>query len=492
MRNTINPQMTFGEINIGDIEFDLKSRDELPKALLGLQYIYCDNELREKVFGILENDLVQADMSNGRTGMDLWEILCLGVSRLVLNTNFDRLHDLANNHTTLRLMLGYGPFNRISYSLQAIKDNVSLFTPAISNKINDIVVEAGHSFVKKKEDKIIEARVDSFVVETNVHYPVDYGLLFEALRKVILVMGYLCFKNKISIFKQSINYIKKLKRLYRRAQKAKRSKAKNRDQKIKQAFEKFLELVSDYLDKSKEALSQIENKASSEDLKKIFEVKGFIEKVEKLREQVNRRVLNGEKILHEEKIFSIFEEYTEWICKGKAGVPQELGLNVAIIEDQYGFILNHRIMKKEKDVDIAVEFILDTKAKYNTLASCSFDKGFSSIENKIKLEEIIDEVVLPKKGKQNEKEKIEENSDRFKFKKRKHSGVESTINSLENHSLDRCPDRGIHKFETYVAFAVLGFNLHRLGNHIKNKKIISLKISEGMKRTYKVKLKKIA
>jgi hypothetical protein len=305
-------------------------------------------------------------------------------------------------------------------------------------------------------------------------------------------MGYLCFKNKISTFQQSINYIKKLKRLYRRAQKAKRSTAKNKEEKIKQAFEKFLELVSDYFDKSKEALLHIENTVSSKDLKKISEVKGFMEKVEKLREQVNRRVLNGDKILHEEKIFSIFEEYTEWICKGKAGVPQELGLNVAIIEDQYGFILNHRIMKKEKDVDIAVEFISDTKVKYNTLASCSFDKGFSSIENKIKLEKIIDEVVLPKKGKRNEKEKIEENSDRFKFKKRKHSGVESTINSLENHSLDRCPDRGIHKFETYVAFAVLGFNLHRLGNHIKNKKIISLKISEGMRRTHKGKLNKVA
>ncbi len=50
MRTIKNEQMQFGEIDISQIEFDLQSRDEIPKLLFGLQYIYCDSELKEQVF----------------------------------------------------------------------------------------------------------------------------------------------------------------------------------------------------------------------------------------------------------------------------------------------------------------------------------------------------------------------------------------------------------------------------------------------------------
>ena len=56
-------------------------------------------------------------------------------------------------------------------------------------------------------------------------------------------------------------------------------------------------------------------------------------------DQIKRRMIDGESIPHSEKVFSLHQPHTEWISKGKAGVPVELGLRVAIIEDQYGFIL---------------------------------------------------------------------------------------------------------------------------------------------------------
>ncbi len=59
-------------------------------------------------------------------------------------------------------------------------------------------------------------------------------------------------------------------------------------------------------------------------------------------DQIRRRVILGEVIAHEEKVFSIFEPHTEWISKGKAGVPVELGLKVCILEDQHQFILHHQ------------------------------------------------------------------------------------------------------------------------------------------------------
>ncbi len=83
--------------------------------------------------------------------MDLWNILVFGVLRLNLNWDYDRLAEMANNHKTIRMMVGHGSFtDDYEYKLQTLKDNVTLLTPEILDQINIIVVEAGHSIVKKK------------------------------------------------------------------------------------------------------------------------------------------------------------------------------------------------------------------------------------------------------------------------------------------------------------------------------------------------------
>ena len=142
MRKVIESQMTIGEISIADIEFDLRSRDEIPKLLIGLQAIYCDPPVRKKVFEALKDlvpDKVNPDI--GRRGMNLWTILVLGVLRLNCNWNFDKLTEIANNHITLRLMLGHSLSGKLfRYALQTVKDNIVLFTPEILDKINRIVV----------------------------------------------------------------------------------------------------------------------------------------------------------------------------------------------------------------------------------------------------------------------------------------------------------------------------------------------------------------
>ncbi len=183
------------------------------------------------------------------------------------------------------------------------------------------------------------------------------------------------------------------------------------------------------------------------------------------------RVLNGETIPHNEKVFSIFEEHTEWISKGKAGVPQELGLGVCILEDQYGFILHHHVMEKQKDVDIAVSMVAEARRKFAALSCCSFDKGFYSPTNRHNLQQILDDVVLPKKGKLSKAEKRIEYSEEFIGAKRKHSAVESAINALENHGLDRCRDHGITGFKRYVALAVLARNIQLIGAKIRQKSL---------------------
>lgn len=155
MRRVQNPQLDLGETPIANIVIDLKSRDDIPPLLLGLQYIYTNEDLHNTVFEILEQKIQpDTDNNNGRPGMELWTILVFGVLRLNLNWDYDHLVEMANNHKTIRKMIGHGSFtDDYEYKLQTVKDNVTLLTSEILDEINTLVVEAGHNIVKKKRTK---------------------------------------------------------------------------------------------------------------------------------------------------------------------------------------------------------------------------------------------------------------------------------------------------------------------------------------------------
>ena len=132
---------------------DSKSRHQLPQLLAGLQFIFISTDLHEQVFKILEQSISQKKKPTGRLGMSLWEILVLGVMRLNLDNDYDTLHDLANNHYTVRGMLGvegdkgFGPGK---YSeLQTIKDNVASLDEQTLAKISEVVIKAGHRLKKR-------------------------------------------------------------------------------------------------------------------------------------------------------------------------------------------------------------------------------------------------------------------------------------------------------------------------------------------------------
>ena len=231
MRQVINPQLQFGEQDIGAIVLDPKSRDDIPQLLRGLQYIYTNPELRARVFAILEEVVPagvngQADTSTGRPGMEQWKILVLGVLRLGLNADYDRIQELANEHKTIRQMLGHSDWaegEEDRYQLQTIKDNLRLFTPEILDRINQEVVRAGHALVKKSPEAPLHVRADSFVVETDVHYPTDLNLLWDALRTLIRLIAGLCEQFGILGWRQSAYQLRQLKTLYRQVQRLKHS-----------------------------------------------------------------------------------------------------------------------------------------------------------------------------------------------------------------------------------------------------------------------------
>lgn len=154
MRRAQDEKLELGEIDIAKIQIDVKSRDDVPQILRGLQYLYTHQETREKLFNLLEELIPkEVDKNNGRPGMHLWRIFVLGTLRISLDIDYDRLHDYANNHSKIREILGHSRADETYYHCQTLKDNIKLFTPEILEKINELVVNTGHKILKKNNRK---------------------------------------------------------------------------------------------------------------------------------------------------------------------------------------------------------------------------------------------------------------------------------------------------------------------------------------------------
>lgn len=483
--------MEIGETDISTIELDLNSRDEIPKVLMGLQYIYTNKTLWEEIYPILEGITPAGiDSNNGREGMVYWNLLVLASLRLNCNWDYDKLKEMADQHTTIRQMLGISLLTQDkAYSLQTLKDNVALLTPEILGRINQKVVQHGHWLLGVAETDEIHARCDSYVVKTYVHFPTDISLLFDAVDSVIRLVSRVYAEEGITWWRQHHKNIKDVKKKYRKAQKLNHStsndpkKKAKRDKAIKEAYQAYLELTSTFLIKAIVSVGTL-RESGYENETRLLEIERFIDHAERQIDQTYRRVILEVQIPHHEKVFSIFEEHTEWISKGKAGVPQELGLKVCVVEDSYGFILNHQVMQHQTDDQVAIPLISETKELFPNLTGCSFDKGFHSQPNQEGLRRLLDKVTLPKKGKLSEQDKEREFSEEFLNAKRKHSAVESAIGALQNHGLDVCPDKGLKGFLRYVAIGMLARNIQILGHILQQKEKKRQKRIERYKKTW--------
>jgi hypothetical protein len=476
MRTVIQPQLKFGETDIAAIVINPKSRDDIPQLLRGLQYIYTEVSLRQRVFAILEEVLPdradgkgKVSSATGRPGMEQWKILVLGVLRLGLDADYDRIHELANQHKTIRQMLGHSDWlDEHEYELQTIRDNVSLFTPELLDRINQAVVNAGHSLLKKNAEEPLKSRADSFVVKTHVHFPTDTNLLWDAIRKAIQTCATLCETLEVTEWRQSAYHLRCFKKSYRLIQKLKHStsqdeaKRQTKQAQIEAAYQAYLDQDEVYQQRA-QATRQRLNQAHGLPTLLLAALDGYLAHAERQIGQIRRRILRGETIPHDEKVFSIFQPHTECISKGKAGVPVELGLRVAVVEDQHRFILHHQVMEKTTDDQIAVSLVEQTQTRFPSLKAVSFDKGFHSPTNQVDLKQRLDTVVLPKKGRLSEADKTRESDPEFVRLRHQHSAVESAINALGVHGLDKCPDHGLDGFKRYVALAVVARNIQRLG-----------------------------
>lgn len=478
MRQVIDPQIQLGELDIGSIRIDPRSRDDIPQILLGLQHIYTTVEVRERVFAILEEVRPEkadgeagekAAADNGRPGMNQWQIFVLGVLRLGLNADYDRIQELANQHNTIRQMLGHSDWaDDKHYSLQTLRDNLRLFTLELLDRINQEVVRAGHQALKKSPEEGLAGRCDSFVVETDVHFPTDINLLLDAIRVILRDGTTLAEAYGIPGWRQHAYHQRQFKKQYRKTQRLKHStskdeqKKKRKQQEIQAAHRAYIEQAQVHIERAVLLAQQLQGQGALVH-GQLAHLEAFIQHALRQIDQIDRRVLKGEAIPHAEKVFSLFQPHTEWISKGKAGVPVELGLRVCILDDRHGFILHHRVMERSTDDQIAVTMVDEGQQRFPALRAVSFDKGFHSPANQQALKERLDCTVLPKKGRLSKADRQRESEPEFVELRKQHSAVESSINALEAHGLDICRDHGIVGFKRYTALAVVARNIHHLG-----------------------------
>ena len=125
--------------------------------------------------------------------MTLWCMFVLAQVRLCKNYSYADIHNFANNHGMMRQLMGieYGfGYDRIEFEYQNIYENVSLISDELLVEINKIILDFGHKEVfKKKENTALRLKTDSFAIESNVHFPTDYNLLWDCARKCLSMVS---------------------------------------------------------------------------------------------------------------------------------------------------------------------------------------------------------------------------------------------------------------------------------------------------------------
>lgn len=480
MRKRFEQQISLGIIPISETPYSIKSRDATVKLTVALLEIYNNVEFNEKIFSILEEYLVNNKQKTGRLGMDLWQIFVMAQFRVGLDLSYDRLEYLVNGERTIRTLLGiettgFG-IERKEFSYQNIVDNVKLLTDEMLSKINDVIVGFGEKEVfKKKAGEAYILKTDSYVVESNVHFPTDYNLLWDSIRKSLDMVGKILKENpELKGWRKLKNWQKRIKNLSRSVGQTSSKGGKNKEEALIKVVEQYLKLTSELCEKLIDFLPEIPTQTIKLQLIK-SDLEKFILLTIKHIDLLKRRVINKETIPHSEKLFSIFEQYTEWINKGKSNPNVELGKKLAITTNQYHLIVDYRIMEYIADSEILTDIAADLLKRLKNIKSWSFDKGYWSKENKELLAPEIGKLILPKKGKCNKVEMEEEKSKEFKILRNKHSAIESNINELENRGLNKCPDRGFAGFKRYIGIGVCAYNLHKIGTEIIQKERERLK-----------------
>ena len=300
-------------------------------------------------------------------------------------------------------------------------------------------------------------RMDTTVYETNIHYPTDSSLLWDSFRTLARLIR-IVQKELPQLGLDHRFHDKKVKKRVTFIARNASSKSKKTQRKVKQTYVALIQRVSWILGVGR----QVENCLTQAGYI-VEELSHYVPLVARIVDQADRRVLKGETLPPDEKLYSLFEAHTELIVRGKAGKPIEFGHKILVAQTGEKFIHHYAVMEKRiEDKELLLPAVNAHKKLFGHYPEVlSTDKGFYESMQQIEgLEKKIPVVSIAKKGRRNQAEYERETSDAFIDGQRFRAGSEGSISVLKRaFKLGKCFFKGFKNYAASVGFAVLCHNL---------------------------------
>ena len=333
------------------------------------------------------------------------------------------------------------------------------------------------------ENKVVpgrKMRVDTTVVETNIHFPTDSSLLDDGNRVLTRLM------KKVTALAGSVgtklrDRSRSVKRRVLDIARAARSKASQSQEKMKQAYSKLLASMGRVVGQAKRFSKEIANgiKRSANILRQAAlaglrrEIDTMVPRVQQVIKQTKARIFKGN--THAEgKLFSIFETSTEIIRKGKAGKPNEFGKMVKVQEGENQIVTDFEVYdQRPADSEVLIPAIeTHRQLTGRTPDMAAGDAGFYSAKNVARAKQIgVKRVSVPSRSTKSAALKREQKKRWFKKGQKWRTGCEGRISVLKRrHGLNRCRYRGVDGMKRWTGLGVIADNLINIGKAIDKQK----------------------
>jgi len=397
----------------------------------------------------------------GRNGLTAQQVLRSFVLQRVKNWDYRELRERIADGYTLRRFARF--YSQLVPKHDAFNRAFNRLTPATLEVINELVVKSAVALGLENGKKL---RVDTTVVETDIHHPTDSTLLWDTVRVVTRLVG-----NLDNLLPQGVpGFTIRNRSARRRMQEIQRMTPKERHRRLIPKYRELIRTTEQVVGNARDVLKKTE-RVSSIDLMTEIAIKAVRNQIDhhcglgdRVIDQARRRVLDGEQVPNEEKIFSIFETHTDLIKRGKIMKPVEFGHKVYIAESARGLITQYRVLDGNPSDDGHVESSL--KRHQETFGDApsvySADRGFYSQDNIQQCKDSgVELVCIPQRGgRKTAAQAAYEKSPTFKNGQRFRAGIEGRISVLfRGRGMKRCLAEGRERFELLVGAAVLANNL---------------------------------
>ena len=427
------------------------------------------DELIAAIGGDLRAGLKQPN--TGRTGLSPEQVLRSLVLMRVKDWDYRELRERIADGYTLRQFTEFycQPVPRHDAFHRAF----TRLTPKTLKAVNELVVRAAVELGLEDGKKL---RVDSTVVQTDIHHPTDNTLLWDVVR----VVTRLVLRLQKAIKPRRIKRFRKRTRAaHRRMYEIQRMTTRQRFTQQKNTYRALLKITEEVLASARDVLGQTTN-ARGKTLHDGIAIDALREEIEhycelgdRVIDQTRRRVIAGESVPSDDKLYSIFEPHTDLIKRGKIVTPIEFGHKVFLAESAQGLITQYEVLSGNPVDENHVKTSL--KRHRRTFGGApelySSDRGFFSEQNLAACaNDGVKVVCIPQRGGHKTPERAAfEKSAPFKQGQRFRAGVEGRISVLmRGRGMKRCRAEGHQRFELFVAAAVLANNLMRIATLLEN------------------------